>query len=112
MLKSKRFIRKIEDFVCNYCGLEVKGDGYTDHCPHCLYSKHVDNNPGDRKCSCGGLMEPMGVIIKGGKQMIYYRCLKCSYHHRVKISPHDDYNRILELSSNPVKDDFKRNIDK
>ena len=26
----------------------MKGNGYTNHCPKCLWSKHVDINPGDR----------------------------------------------------------------
>ncbi|MFA6992594.1 MAG: RNHCP domain-containing protein, partial [Candidatus Gracilibacteria bacterium] len=40
----KRFSRTIEDFVCEKCGAKVKGDGYTNHCPKCLWSKHVDIN--------------------------------------------------------------------
>ena len=42
------FTRKVEDFTCEHCGREVHGNGYTNHCPHCLHSKHVDVNPGDR----------------------------------------------------------------
>ena len=57
------FIRKIENFTCNNCGTFVVGDGYTNHCPNCLFSKHVDTSPGDRKSSCKGLMEPIGIEI-------------------------------------------------
>ncbi|MEK7061411.1 MAG: RNHCP domain-containing protein, partial [Patescibacteria group bacterium] len=43
------FVKKIEDFVCKVCGTKVKGTGYTNHCPNCLYSLHVDEEvPGDR----------------------------------------------------------------
>ena len=40
-----------EDFICENCGKDVEKSSYTarDHCPYCLYSKHVDINPGDRK---------------------------------------------------------------
>ena len=40
-----------EAFVCENCGKEVKKLGYScrNHCPECLYSKHVDKNPGDRE---------------------------------------------------------------
>ncbi|MDD4027925.1 MAG: RNHCP domain-containing protein, partial [Bacilli bacterium] len=43
-----------ENFICEVCKKEVKSLGYTarDHCPYCLSSKHVDINPGDRKCTC------------------------------------------------------------
>ena len=60
------FKRKIEDFVCGNCGENIKGDGYTNHCPKCLWSKHVDINPGDRASDCGGLMEPSKMEAKGG----------------------------------------------
>jgi len=56
-MQKKRFQKRIEDFVCERCGAFVKGTGYTDHCPECLWSKHVDVNPGDREAECGGLME-------------------------------------------------------
>ena len=33
------FTKKIEDFTCDHCGYNVKGKGYTNHCPKCLWSK-------------------------------------------------------------------------
>ena len=60
------FIRKTEDFICENCGAVVVGNGYTNHCPACLYSKHVDRSPGDRAADCGGLMEPVAVALKRG----------------------------------------------
>ena len=60
----KRFSRRTEDFTCEHCGTKVKGNGYTNHCPQCLYSKHVDINPGDRLSDCGGLMEPIDIEQK------------------------------------------------
>ena len=54
----KRFSRLIEDFICEHCNNPVKGNGYTNHCPYCLYSKHVDEDPGDRAATCHGIMEP------------------------------------------------------
>jgi len=94
----KKFQRKIEDFVCENCGEKTKGDGYTDHCPKCLWSKHVDINPGDRMCDCKGLMEPIGVEIKSDEYIIHYQCLKCKYRHRVKSAPSDNLEKIIELS--------------
>ncbi|KUK77762.1 MAG: hypothetical protein XD93_0107 [candidate division WS6 bacterium 34_10] len=101
-LPSKKFERKIEDFVCENCGTEVEGNGYTDHCPNCLYSKHVDVNPGDRAADCGGLMIPKAVEVKSDGYKIYYNCEKCGYKHRVKSSPDDNFELILSLSRNPI----------
>ncbi len=100
---SARFQRTKENFVCENCGAYVEGDGYTDHCPHCLYSKHVDVYPGDRQAECGGLMEPVGLEIKGGGYRIEYRCQKCGYTHRVKAAPGDNRRLLIELSTREVK---------
>ena len=57
-MTARSFQRRIENFVCEHCGEKVIGDGYTNHCPKCLWSKHVDVNPGDRMAHCGGMMKP------------------------------------------------------
>jgi hypothetical protein len=95
---AKRFLRRIEDFVCENCGELVEGNGYTNHCPKCLFSKHVDINPGDRAATCGGVMEP--ISIEGGRKgfMITFRCKKCGHEKRNRSSDIDDMNRIIELS--------------
>jgi len=102
-MQIKKFQRKIEDFVCENCGYKIKGTGYTDHCPICLFSKHVDINPGDRKSNCRGLMEPIGVEIKSGQMIIYYQCLKCGFKHQVKALGLDNKQKLIELSANPIK---------
>jgi len=96
MLGIKRFSRTTEDFKCEHCGFKVKGSGYTDHCPQCLYSKHVDINPGDRQAKCLGLMEPINVEIKGDRQVICYKCIKCGHEHRVKADENDNYDEIFK----------------
>jgi hypothetical protein len=62
---AKKFTRRIEDFLCGNCGATVTGDGYTNHCPACLWSQHVDINPGDRAAACGALMRPSAVEMTG-----------------------------------------------
>ena len=61
----KQFNRKKENFVCENCGEKVEGNGYTNHCPNCLWSKHVDINPGDRQEECKGLMVPVDLEKQG-----------------------------------------------
>lgn len=93
----KLFQRKKENFKCDNCGFEVLGNGYTDHCPKCLYSKHVDINPGDRQSECKGTMKPVGFEIRHGKYVINYVCEKCGYHHKVKCVKEDDMDVLIGL---------------
>jgi len=95
----KRFTKKIEDFVCENCGTRVSGDGYTNHCPNCLYSKHVDVNPGDRANICGGLMEPVSYDAKKG---ILHRCVVCKFEKYNKLQKNDNSDKIIELSATGV----------
>ncbi|MCM0019996.1 MAG: RNHCP domain-containing protein [Tagaea sp.] len=95
---SKRFARNVEDFVCARCGTAVTGDGYTNHCPKCLWSAHVDVHPGDRAETCGGAMRPIGVEEKGGKRALVHRCETCGAERRCKTSPRDDANALYALA--------------
>lgn len=96
---SKKFQRKIENFVCEHCGAEVVGNGYTDHCPVCLWGKHVDVNPGDRAADCGGAMELVGVEEVGGIYRISYRCQKCSHEFTVKAAADDNVDAMIKISN-------------
>lgn len=96
---AKRFARKQEDFACEVCGTYVKGSGYTDHCPNCLYSKHVDINPGDRKSKCNGLMQPIKTEYTRDDFIIYYKCKKCNFTHRVHSTKEDNQELLIALSA-------------
>jgi hypothetical protein len=105
---EKQFQKNKEDFVCINCGEKIKGTGYTNHCPNCLFSLHVDINPGDRKNSCRGVMEPVKIEKKGKGYIIYHKCKKCNQIKKNKTSDIDNVDLILEiLESQPVPD--KRN---
>ena len=95
----KKFQRTIEDFTCEHCGEKVTGNGYTDHCPKCLWGKHVDINPGDRQAECRGMMEPIGIEMKEGKYRIRYKCVKCGHEFAVKMGEGDDFSRLVNLST-------------
>lgn len=105
---SKKFQRKIEDFVCENCGTEVSGNGYTNHCPKCLFSKHVDNFPGDRENDCGGLMESIDVEVRGDEKIITFRCQKCGEIRKTKSVSKDDEKKILEIIKNKAENFWKK----
>ncbi|MEK7182109.1 MAG: RNHCP domain-containing protein [Patescibacteria group bacterium] len=94
----KKFTRTKEDFECEKCGAFVEGDGYTNHCPHCLYSLHVDIYPGDRKAGCGGLMDPVGLEEKNGRYRVTHQCLICGYTKINMISKDDDFSVVLAIA--------------
>lgn len=96
----KIFSRTFEDFICKYCGLAVKGNGYTNHCPHCLYSLHVDINPGDRAAHCGGLMAPLRLELKNKKYIVVQKCLTCGFERKNKVTDDDNFEAVLALTSN------------
>lgn len=98
-------IQRDEAFTCAHCGLEVPPHGRTarDHCPGCLRSRHVDVIPGDRASDCGGLLEPVGVTMAGGRTVLQYRCRRCGAE---KVNQAlldggmpDDWSRIIALSA-------------
>lgn len=90
-----------ENFVCEMCGAKVTGDGYTDHCPNCLWGKHVDMEiPGDRASDCRGLMKPVKTIYEKGDFRIFYKCQKCSHEFWVRVGKGDNRELLLELSRN------------
>src|SRR5689334_16401676 len=93
------FKKTTEDFVCEKCGHEVKGNGYTNHCPECLWSKHVDINPGDRAHTCGGMMEPIGVKKKGEEYIILHKCTKCGLEKPNKAIPEDNFQMLIQVSA-------------
>lgn len=95
---AKLFNKTKENFNCDVCGSFVEGDGYTNHCPECLSSKHVDINPGDRQSTCKGIMYAIGYEIKNGQEFILHKCSKCGFERKNKVSSHDSRKAIIALS--------------
>ena len=93
-----KFQRRIEDFMCGFCGEQVKGSGYTNHCPKCLWSKHVDVNPGDRAENCCGMMEPMSVEGTSPEYAILHRCARCGVERRNKVEATDDMTAVIKIA--------------
>lgn len=105
-LDAKRFSKNDSGFVCAHCGREVRPLGYTsrNHCPFCLWSIHIDENPGDRACECLGLLEPIRVEPDPRKgYVIVHRCQKCGAirrcraAHEAKVQP-DDLDLLIQLT--------------
>lgn len=89
-------------FTCRNCGTEVSPLGYTarDHCPKCLYSIHIDNNPGDRSNTCLGDLVPINIEKFKDTYKIIYKCNKCNEIKKNIMADDDDFNVILKITSN------------
>jgi len=94
---TKKFQRRIEDFDCERCNFLVQGNGYTNHCPKCLWSKHVDVHPGDRAADCGALMEPVALEGTSPEYTLVHRCIQCRQEKRNKLDKQDDMGTVMRM---------------
>jgi hypothetical protein len=102
------------DFTCKHCGIfvsampVVSGVVNRNHCPICLYSRHVDLfKPGDRLCACKGLMAPVGLTLKQsrdkyvagnrGELMLIHHCTACGVLSINRIAADDDPVGLMEV---------------
>ena len=98
----KKFNMIDEEFICENCNKKIDKLNYTarDHCNYCLYSKHVDIMPGDRKNECKGLLKPIGIEKYKNTYKIIYKCTKCGQFHKNIMANDDNFELIIELSKN------------
>lgn len=104
-----RYIARNNAFVCGHCHKQVEpikyGGSYRNHCPFCLYSKHVDTDiPGDRNNLCAGLMKPIGVFTRRtGEYVLVHKCVKCDFERYNRIAGDDNFELVTSLSTLPLK---------
>lgn len=97
MIAKKQFKRTVENFTCAQCGTKVLGTGYTNHCPQCFTSKHVDEYPGDRAAECGGLMPPVHISFENKQWVITQQCKHCGIQRRNRVQPEDDMAQLAKV---------------
>ncbi len=107
-MQISRFKRKQEDFVCEHCGVHVVGNGYTNHCPNCLWSKHVDVNPGDRASECKGMMKPVGADGTTNNYSILNKCIVCGYEKRNKCAKDDNMDVFFAIIAEKIAEQSRR----
>ena len=96
----------MDPFTCKVCGWPVvpagAGSSHRNHCPNCLYSLHLDREPGDRASDCHGRMEPIGVWVrKNGEWAIIHRCLRCGKIGSNRIAADDNPMKLMALAMRP-----------
>jgi len=94
-------------FRCSHCGVDVAtsapGTQHRNHCPTCLWSKHVDDSPGDRAAECGSSMEPIAITVRGdGEWVLIHRCRGCDTLHANRIAGDDNPLLLVRLAVKPL----------
>ena len=96
-----------ESFTCAVCGKKVvpenAGTDHRNHCPNCLSSIHVDNEPGDRESECGGVMEPIAVWVKNnGEWTLIHRCKACGKLSPNRVAADDNPMKLMSIAMKPI----------
>jgi DNA-directed RNA polymerase subunit RPC12/RpoP len=96
-------------FICKHCGKEVAreapGTRNRNHCPYCLYSRHVDVSRGDRRSKCGGMMKPVGIVSRpDGEKLIVHQCQGCGFISKNRVAGDDNEEIIEDLLKRGVGD--------
>lgn len=115
-------------FICSNCGIKVSyskvlGTENRNHCPACLWSRHVDEKTGDRSSSCNGKMKPLGLTFKKtrenkygqkkvGELMLIHQCRNCGKVSLNRIAGDDNTEAILDVFNNSqgMAEEIKKNI--
>lgn len=118
-----------EGFNCFKCKQFVKktapGTAHRNHCPFCLWSKHLDlDTPGDRRAGCGAAMEPIGLTFKiegldkwgeprRGELMLISRCQKDGKISINRLAGDDDTQVILQVfrNSQSLETEIKKRLE-
>jgi len=96
-----------ESFYCKSCGMFVMpdnaGSAHRNHCPNCLSSLHVDNDPGDRASLCKGLMDAIGIWVRrNGEWAIIHRCKICGELSSNRIAADDNPALLISIAVKPL----------
>ena len=99
--------RSPDTFRCRNCRLDVPttapGTQHRNHCPTCLWSRHVDDVPGDRAADCAGSMEPIAITVRGdGEWALVHRCGGCATVRLNRIAGDDNPLMLMRVAVRPL----------
>ncbi len=94
-------------FRCVHCkaevGVEAYGTHHRNHCPLCLWSRHVDEKPGDRSAACSSGMEPIAISVRGkGEWVIIHRCTGCGVLSANRSAGDDSPLLLMRIAVRPL----------
>ncbi|MDP2587804.1 MAG: RNHCP domain-containing protein [bacterium] len=100
-------------FTCVHCHtlvlLKALGTQNRNHCPRCLWSRHVDESVGDRSADCLESMEPIGLTTKSNQElMLVHRCTGCGKVSKNRLAGDDDNSAVIGALENSKTLDLDR----
>lgn len=104
---SRKSRPDLQGFQCLRCKHAVPhqsfGTHHRNHCPLCLWSRHLDEEPGDRGCPCAQPMEPVAIEVRrDGEWSIVHRCTGCGLLRTNRIAGDDRELSLLSLALRPL----------
>jgi hypothetical protein len=100
-------------FICSHCHAfvytrsGVSGVQNRNHCPYCLWSRHLDlYAAGDRLSACKARMEPIALTVKQtrknygpgrGELMLVHACTECETVSINRIAADDDPQSLFAV---------------
>jgi hypothetical protein len=110
-----------DGFRCLHCRTFVTADRswsgvcHRNHCPFCLWSRHVDwLSPGDRLSSCKGAMQPVGLTLKrirkkyggrlDGELMVIHQCVECRRVSVNRIAADDGAEMLADVFFSSIRE--------
>lgn len=83
--------------------MDAPGTAHRNHCPNCLWSRHVDDSPGDRAALCGSSMEPIAITVRGdGEWVLVHRCAGCDTVHLNRTAGDDNPLLLVRIAVGPL----------
>lgn len=98
------------NFRCLHChklvSLKASGTKHRNHCPYCLWSKHIN--------TCNGAMTPIGLTFKKegidrytkkpkqGELMLIHQCLQCGKLSINRIAGDDNSYSLLKIFEHSI----------
>jgi len=104
--ESRHQRRRSDTFRCKRCRLDVPlqapGTRHRNHCPSCLWSRHLDEAPGDRAAGCAGSMEPIAVTVqRDGEWSLVHRCT-CGHVRLNRVAGDDNPLTLMQIAVRPL----------
>ena len=80
------------------------GSDHRNHCPNCLHSLHLDNEPGDREADCGGIMDADGRLGAEKRRVGHHPPLPavrrtCSSN---RVAADDNPMKLMSIAMKPL----------
>ncbi len=83
--------------------MTASGTVHRNHCPSCLWSLHLDVEPGDRAADCGASMEPIAITVRNdGEWVLIHRCRGCGILSSNRVAGDDNPLLLVRIAVKPL----------